>query len=131
MNKCVAVTVTWSCHFFSFYPHAAPTKAANTRGAACEHAETTQSCHRTVGHVSNSSLCGIPSYLFFVAALTAAAAKQSKPAQTLIPRPKGQAGKGTGYNLQKEMRLGQNKSRYNRLMVRGTIGFTKLNTYPC
>ncbi|KAJ7877302.1 hypothetical protein B0H13DRAFT_1893311 [Mycena leptocephala] len=49
-------------------------------------------------------------------ALTAAAAKQSKPAQTLIPRPKGQAGKGTGYNLQKEMRLGQNKSRYNRLM---------------
>ncbi|KAJ7811512.1 hypothetical protein B0H13DRAFT_1926692 [Mycena leptocephala] len=54
-------------------------------------------------------------------ALTAAAAKQSKPAQKLIPRPKGQAGKGTGYNLQKEMRLGRNKSRYNRLMYKRAV----------
>ncbi|KAJ7501694.1 hypothetical protein B0H11DRAFT_1992563 [Mycena galericulata] len=51
-----------------------------------------------------------------LAALTAAAARQSRPAQKLIPRPKGQAGKGSGYNLQTEMRLGRKKSRYNRLM---------------
>ncbi|KAJ7933539.1 hypothetical protein B0H13DRAFT_1856045 [Mycena leptocephala] len=97
------------------YSHAAPTKAANNRGAARDHTGTTQNCHRTVGHVSNPSLWW-NSVLFFAAALTAAAARQSKPAQKLIPRPKGQAGKGSGYNLQKEMRLGQKKSRYNRLM---------------
>ncbi|KAJ7936472.1 hypothetical protein B0H13DRAFT_1853537 [Mycena leptocephala] len=48
------------------------------------------------------------------AALTANTSK-SVP-QKLIPRPKGQAGKGSGYNLCEVMRLGRCKTRYNRLM---------------
>ncbi|KAJ7626809.1 hypothetical protein FB45DRAFT_55252 [Roridomyces roridus] len=42
------------------------------------------------------------------------AKQQSKP-KKLIPRPKGQAGKGKGYRLQTAMRLGKNKTRYNHL----------------
>ncbi|KAJ6505158.1 hypothetical protein C8R45DRAFT_1181175 [Mycena sanguinolenta] len=48
-------------------------------------------------------------------AAKAANAKKKK----LIPRPKGQAGRSTGYNLQAEMGLDGNKgskTRYNRLM---------------
>ncbi|KAJ6484566.1 hypothetical protein DFH09DRAFT_1340000 [Mycena vulgaris] len=45
----------------------------------------------------------------------ALAAQAVKP-KKLIPRPKGQAGKGSGYNLQHEMCLGNNKARYNRIM---------------
>ncbi|KAJ6517125.1 hypothetical protein DFH09DRAFT_1099084 [Mycena vulgaris] len=51
----------------------------------------------------------------------ALAAQAVKP-KKLIPRPKGQAGKGYGYNLQCEMGLARNKPRYNCLMVRGATG---------
>ncbi|KAJ6586306.1 hypothetical protein DFH09DRAFT_1075263 [Mycena vulgaris] len=53
----------------------------------------------------------------------ALAAQAVKP-KKLIPRPKGQAGKGSGYNLQHEMRLGNNKARYNHIMVRHYPAFT-------
>ncbi|KAJ7802310.1 hypothetical protein B0H14DRAFT_2614376 [Mycena olivaceomarginata] len=46
----------------------------------------------------------------------AEAATSSKPKQRLIGRPKGQAGKGSGFNLRIAMRLDGNKTRYNRLM---------------
>ena len=45
------------------------------------------------------------------------AEKESRPRQKLIPHPKGQAGRSGGYKLQRAMRLGGNKPRYNRLMV--------------
>ncbi|KAJ6552482.1 hypothetical protein DFH09DRAFT_1319233 [Mycena vulgaris] len=45
----------------------------------------------------------------------ALAAQAVKP-KKLIPRPKGQAGKGSGYNLQHEICLGNNKARYNHIM---------------
>ncbi|KAJ6574381.1 hypothetical protein B0H19DRAFT_1371471 [Mycena capillaripes] len=50
------------------------------------------------------------------AKLAAALAKETTAKRKLIPRPKGQAGKGSGYNLLEKMRLAQNKTRYNRLM---------------
>ncbi|KAJ7175208.1 hypothetical protein C8R43DRAFT_1201912 [Mycena crocata] len=45
------------------------------------------------------------------------AAKTAHPSKKLIPRPKGQAGKGItrGYTLRKAMRLQKNPTRYNRL----------------
>ncbi|KAJ7508159.1 hypothetical protein B0H11DRAFT_2185163 [Mycena galericulata] len=46
-------------------------------------------------------------------------ASLKKPAKRrgpkLIPHPEGQAGRGSGYNVQKEMRLGKNKVRFCRL----------------
>ncbi|KAJ6570551.1 hypothetical protein DFH09DRAFT_1362670 [Mycena vulgaris] len=45
----------------------------------------------------------------------ALAAQAVKP-KKLMPRPKGQAGKGSGYNLQREMGLARDKPRYNCLM---------------
>ncbi|KAJ7461289.1 hypothetical protein B0H11DRAFT_2312751 [Mycena galericulata] len=52
-----------------------------------------------------------------VAQLQAERAKtKASTSQNLIPRPKGQAGRGKGYNLQKSMCLQKNKARYNRLM---------------
>ncbi|KAJ7809802.1 hypothetical protein B0H14DRAFT_3481194 [Mycena olivaceomarginata] len=49
----------------------------------------------------------------------AAKAANAKQREKLIPRPKGQAGRSTGYNLQAEMGLDGNKlskTRYNRLI---------------
>ncbi|KAJ7901534.1 hypothetical protein B0H13DRAFT_1882872 [Mycena leptocephala] len=50
------------------------------------------------------------------AKLAAALAKKTAAKRKLIPRPKGQARKGSGYNLLEKMRLARNKTRYNRLM---------------
>ncbi|KAJ7608963.1 hypothetical protein DFH06DRAFT_1346643 [Mycena polygramma] len=44
--------------------------------------------------------------------LAAAAKKKDRP---LIPRPKGQAGRASGYNVQDEMGLGENGERYHRI----------------
>ncbi|KAJ7852482.1 hypothetical protein B0H14DRAFT_2580892 [Mycena olivaceomarginata] len=49
--------------------------------------------------------------------LKVALAKKSSGSRKLIPRPKGQAGKGGGYNLCSAMRLQNDKPRYNRLGV--------------
>ena len=48
----------------------------------------------------------------------AAKAANTKEKKKLIPRPQGQAGRSSGYNLQAEMGLDGNKTRYNRLIVR-------------
>ncbi|KAJ7449360.1 hypothetical protein B0H11DRAFT_2332341 [Mycena galericulata] len=50
-----------------------------------------------------------------IAQLQAERAKtKASNSQNLIPRPKGQAGRGKGYNLQKSMRLQNNKARAHR-----------------
>ncbi|KAJ7828179.1 hypothetical protein B0H13DRAFT_2373356 [Mycena leptocephala] len=44
-----------------------------------------------------------------------AAALAAKKPINLIPRPKGQAGRSSGYNLQEAMKLDEDSERYNRL----------------
>jgi hypothetical protein len=49
----------------------------------------------------------------------------------LIPRPKGQAGRLSGYNLQMEMGLDADSERYNRLVVRDVLSFIHtINSLP-
>lgn len=47
-----------------------------------------------------------------------AAALAAKKPINLIPRPNGQAGRSSGYNLQEAMKLEEDSERYNRLYVR-------------